>query len=183
MERRTQQRAIDFRADEVDGKKHIAGYFIVFDDVYQMADGSLEQIDRHAVDSAIDKDVRCLTDHNAHLVLGRTTAGTMTMTIDDHGVYADVIINDEDSDAVNTWARVKRRDVTQASFGFDIIRERCDIMPDGRCRYLVQELELFELTVCTFPAYASTELHARSRHAGDTAEWRKNTMRRLKKHA
>lgn len=187
MEKRTLRGQAEFRADEIDGQKHIAGYFIVFDDTYQLPDGSVEQIDRHAVDSAIGQDIRCLTDHDTRLVLGRTLAGTMTMRIDDHGVYADIIINPDDTDALNTWARVKRRDVSQASFGFDPIRQSRSILPDGRTRYLVEELTLYELTVCTFPAYESTELFARSREQTPTPSpaqlWREQQTRRLKNHA
>ena len=185
MEKRMATRPVEFRADEVDGQKHIAGYFVVFDDVYEMPDGTVEQIDRHAADGAIGKDIRCLTTHDSRLVLGRTAANTMSMRIDDHGIFADVIINDTDTDAVNTWARVKRRDVTHASFGFDIIREMQDRLPDGRIRWLVTELELYELTVCTFPAYESTDLQARdksrvSRRSSAAETWRENAKRRLK---
>ena len=187
MEKRTHQHPVEFRADEIDGQKHIAGYFIVFDDFYRLPDGSVEQIDRHAVDGAIGQDIRCLTDHDTRLVLGRTTAGTMTMRIDDHGVYADIIINPDDTDALNTWARVRRRDVTQASFGFDPVRQSVHAMPDGTTRWLVEELTLYELTVCTFPAYESTDLHARSKTITPTQfpadAWRDALKRRLKPHA
>ena len=185
MEKRMAMQPAEFWASVVDGKKHIAGYFVVFDDVYEMPDGTVEQIDRHAADGAEKKDIRCLTNHDARLVLGRTQAGTMAITIDDHGIYADVIINDEDTDAVNTWARVKRKDVTQASFGFDIISEKKNRMPDGRTRWLVTEMEIYELTVCTFPAYESTELQARAverttKRRNNAESWKDNAKRRLK---
>ena len=174
-----------FRADEADGQKHISGYFIVFDDTYHMPDGSEERIDRHAVDDSVSGDIRCLTDHDTRLVLGRTGAGTMTLTIDDHGVYGDVVINDMDSDAVNTWARVQRGDVSQASFGFEILSQRAEKTDQGRARWVVEKLNLFEVSVCTFPAYESTQLKARQAAAIEADRtaldaWKEIVTRRLK---
>ena len=85
--------------------------------------GATESIDEHAFDDALDDDIRCLTDHVTHLVLGRTKAGTLTLSIDNHGLFGEVEINENDQDAVNTYERVKRGDVSQCSFGFDILEE------------------------------------------------------------
>lgn len=186
MEKRMRMSPREFRADEQDGKKHIAGYFIVFDDVYRMPDGSEERIDPHALDETIAGDVRCLTNHDTRLVLGRTGAGTMTVCIDGHGVWGEVIINEHDSDALNTWARVQRGDVSQASFGFDIIAEHPEPLENGRMRWVVDKLTLYELSVCTFPAYESTQLQAREaaqhNHKRSAVEaWRINQQRRLRR--
>lgn len=187
MEKRMMVTPSEFRADEQDSKKHIAGYFVVFGDTYKMPDGTEERIDRHALDDTIGGDVRCLTNHDTRLVLGRTGAGTMTMRIDDHGVWGDVIINEMDSDALNTWARVQRGDVSQASFGFDIVAEHPELMDNGRTRWVVDKLNLLEWSVCTFPAYESTQLQAREARQQETKRsaveaWRIEQQRRLRSH-
>ena len=187
MEKRMRVTPSEFRADEQDGKKHIAGYFVVFDDVYRMPDGTEERIDPHALDDTIAGDIRCLTNHDTRLVLGRTGAGTMTIRIDDHGVWGDAIINEMDSDALNTWARVQRGDVSQASFSFDIVAEHPEPLGNGRTRWVVDKLDLYEVSVCTFPAYESTQLQAREaaqrKHQRSAVEaWRIEQQRRLRSH-
>lgn len=128
-ERQTRGGATRFETREENGKKKIEGYFAVFDSNYEIFDGATESIDRHAFDGALDGDIRALIDHETRLVLGRTTAGTMTLRVDEHGLWGSIEINEQDSDAMNLYARVQRGDVSQCSFGFDILQERTDVDP------------------------------------------------------
>ena len=112
-----------FRTEQTDdGKKHITGYFATFEGEYDMWYGDVETIDRHAFDGQTTNDVRALIDHVTHLVLGRTIAHTLELKVDDHGLWGDIVVNEDDTDAMNCWHRVQRGDVTQCSFGFDIVR-------------------------------------------------------------
>lgn len=156
------QKQAEFRAAEENGDRYIEGYFIVFDDIYDMGYGMTESVDRHALDSTIHGDIRVLCDHDSRIVLGRTTAGTVEFRIDDHGLFGRVKINPDDTDATNTWARVKRGDVDQASCGFRIIREEKTVNGDS-IHWTLLEIELYETTVCTFPAYEGTSLSARAK--------------------
>ncbi len=153
-----------FETREEDGP-HISGYFAVFDSIYEIAPDLSESIAPGAFSSSLGGDVRALTNHDTTLVLGRTAAGTMTLREDDHGLWADVAINPNDSDAMNTWARVSRGDVSQCSIGFDIVREDTEVRPDGSTHWTIREVVLYEVSVCTFPAYAETNVEARSRQA------------------
>lgn len=164
------QRPTEFRAAEEGGERYIEGYFIVFDDVYDMGFGMTESVDRHALDNTIHDDIRALCDHESRIVLGRTSTGSLELRVDDHGLFARIRINQNDSDAVNTWARVQRGDVDQASFGFRIIREDKTVNGD-KIHWTLKEIKLYEITVCTFPAYESTSLSAR-------ADERKNLEKR-----
>ena len=94
-------------------------------------------------------------------MLGRTTAGTLTLREDEHGLFGTIRINERDSDAMNLYARVQRGDVTQCSFGFDIIREEFVENPDGSVLWILREVLLYEVSVVTFPAYAETSVEAR----------------------
>ena len=140
---------------------HIAGYFAVFDGIYDMGYQMSESIDPHAFDDAISGDVRFLIDHDTRLVLGRTSAHTGELRIDSHGLYGDVTINPKDQDAMNLYARVQRGDVNQCSFGFDIIDEDTEIREDGSIHWTIKKVKLYEVSVCTFPAYETTEVSAR----------------------
>lgn len=144
---------------------HIAGYFAVFDGIYDMGYQMSESIDPHAFDDAISGDVRFLIDHDTRLVIGRTSAHTGELRIDSHGLYGDVTINPKDQDAMNLYARVQRGDVNQCSFGFDILDEDTEIREDGSIHWTIKKVKLYEVSVCTFPAYETTEVSARMNDA------------------
>lgn len=144
----------------------IAGYFAVFDTEYEMCPGVSEKIARGAFASCLGDDIRALIDHDTRLVLGRTAVGTLTLREDDHGLYGEIKINEADTDAMNLYARVQRGDVSQCSFGFDIVAEDYTVSPDGqKCTWTIREVKLYEVSVVTFPAYEATAVEARSESA------------------
>lgn len=59
-----------------------------------MGDGFTEQIDPHAFDDQLGGDVRALIDHDTRLVLGRTCAGTLTLRVDEHGLWGSIAVNE-----------------------------------------------------------------------------------------
>lgn len=185
-------RPTQFRSDDpADGQPMVLeGYFVVFGQPYYIDDYCEEVIDRHAFDGADMSDVRALIDHNPRLCLGRHNESVQTLEfyIDDTGVYGTIQVNPDDIDALSMRARVLRGDVDQASFGFEESSVEYTDLPDGRVRRTVRQIsKLWELSICTFPAYEQTAVSARSR-TGDALrkevlEHRKNNLRRkLKKH-
>lgn len=175
-----------FTTREDNGERFIEGYFARFDDVYDMGWGVTETVDRHAFDKSLGGDVRFLINHDTGLVLGRTAAGTGEIRVDDTGLWGRVRINPDDTDAVNAWARVSRGDVSGASFGFYIrdIEREYDISK-GTVKRTLKDVELYEVSVCTFPAYEKTDLSARDRADGAVREenriWRERMKARIKK--
>lgn len=159
---RTAQARFETREDD-GGAPRIEGYFAVFGQVYDICPGGSESVDPHAFDGAIDgQDIRCLVDHETRLVLGRTAAGTLTLKADEHGLWGSVAINTDDSDAMNLLARVRRGDVSQCSFGFDILDEETEYREDGSIHWTIKAVRLYEVSVVTFPAYTDTQVQARS---------------------
>lgn len=149
-----------FEARSTDSGPVIAGYFAVFNTLYEMFPGVRERVAPGAFASSLSGDVRALVNHDTRLVLGRTTAGTLTLREDEHGLYGEIQINEHDSDAMNLYARVQRGDVTQCSFGFDILSEEYET--DGKtCTYTIRDVVLYEVSVVTFPAYEATSVEAR----------------------
>jgi len=155
--------ATQFETREIGEVPHISGHFAVFDSIYDIGPGMSESVARGAFSQTLGGDIRALTNHDTTLVLGRTLAGTLELREDETGLYGDIAINPNDGDAMNTWARVQRGDVTQCSIGFDIIREDTDVRPDGSTHWTIREVRLYEVSVCTFPAYEETNIQARSR--------------------
>ncbi len=165
--------------EDSENNPHIEGYFAVFNSVYEIMPGVMtESIAPFAFDGAENEDVRALTNHDTTLVLGRTTAGTLKLRQDDHGLWGDILVNPKDQDAVNTWERVKRGDVSQCSIGFDIIDEEAEYREDGSAHWTIKKVKLYEVTVCTFPAYEETNVQARS---ADLAAHKKRELESWKK--
>ena len=168
----------------------IACHFAVFNSPTELWPGCIEQIAPGAFASSLNRDVRALDNHDIRIVLGRTVAGTLSLQEDGTGLYGEIKINEHDSDAMNLYARVQRGDISQCSFGFDIVAEDYVVSPDGQtCTWTIREVILYEVSVVTFPAYETTSAIARA--AGDidalkTArlERRKNELlERIKNHA
>jgi len=158
-----QTRTIDarFETREQENERRIEGYFSVFGSDYELWPGATESVDPHAFDGALEDDIRALIDHETRLVLGRTTAGTLTLRADERGLWGSVLINPDDQDAMNLYARVQRGDVSQCSFGFDITDEEYEHRADGSDHWTIKGVKLYEVSVCTFPAYRDTEVQAR----------------------
>lgn len=176
----------EFRAIEDEGKKVIEGYFAVFDSIYQMAPDLSESIAQGAFSRSISNDVRALTNHDTTLVLGRSKAGTLQLREDARGLWGRIDINPNDTDAVNLYERVKRGDVDQCSFGFDIVKEDTEVREDGSIHWTLKDVELYEVSCCTFPAYEDTSISARSKDAEEIKKrqataWAEKMKVRLKK--
>lgn len=175
-----------FTVREENGDRYIEGYFARFDDVYDMGWGITETIDRHAFDSTIHDDIRVLVNHDTTKVLGRTAAGTAELRVDDVGLWGSAKINPADTDAMNEAARMERGDVTGASFGFEIKRiEREYDDSKGTIHRILKDVRLYEVSVCTFPAYQKTAVGVREedREAArdEIRAWKEKQKERFKK--
>ena len=96
-------------------------------------------------------------------------------------MWGRIKINPSDSDAMNLYERVRRGDVDQCSFGFDILSEDTEFREDGSVHWTIREVKLYEVSVVTFPAYEETSVSARKRDLEEmekrkTETW-KETMR------
>lgn len=144
----------------------LEGYFARYDDVYQVAEGVTESIQRGAFAESVNGDVRALYNHNTDLVLGRTSAGTLELKDTEDGLWGRIHINAKDTQAVDVYERVKRGDISGCSFGFEI-PAGCDVCsknPDGSLHWTITRVEpLYEVSPCVFPAYEATHINARER--------------------
>lgn len=148
------------------GDLYISGYFAVFNSDYEIFTGATESIAETAFDGVLADDIRCLIDHETRLVLGRTKAGTLTLKVDSRGLWGEVKINQKDQDAMNLYERVKRGDVDQCSFGFDILDEEYEDRGTV-VHWTIKKVKLYEVSVVTFPAYQETSVTARSKQLAD----------------
>lgn len=174
----------EFQTREDSGNLSIEGYFAVFNSNYEMGMGMSESIKPGAFSNTLSGDIRALINHDTTLVLGRTKAGTLNLRQDERGLWGSITINPNDSDAMNLYQRVKRGDVDQCSIGFFIVSEETDFREDGSVHWTITEIELFEVSCCTFPAYEETSIAARAAEKKDLEKryseaWKEKMKERL----
>ena len=185
MNRQVRSIQTEFKTREEGENLSIEGYFAVFDSNYEIGAGMSESIRAGAFTSSLANDIRALINHDTTLVLGRTKANTLTLKEDSHGLWGHIDINPKDVDAMNLYERVKRGDVDQCSFGFEIRSEDTDIREDGSIHWTITDVNLFEVSCCTFPAYKETNISARE-HDRDVIKkrerdaWMQRMLNKLK---
>lgn len=174
-----------FETREENGNLFIEGYFSVFNSPYELWEGASEVVKPGAFTDCVGQDVRALINHDSTLVLGRTKAGTLELKEDSRGLWGRIKINRDDVDAMNLYARVQRGDVDQCSFGFDIERETFVDLGGGAYRWEIEKVNpLYEVSVCTFPAYEETSVSARKKQLEDIQQrkadaWRETMKKKL----
>ena len=177
--------AQQFQTRSANDDLFIEGYFSVFNSEYPLWEGASEIVKPGAFTNSVSGDVRALINHDSSLVLGRTKAGTLALRQDERGLWGSIRINRDDVDAMNLYARVQRGDVDQCSFGFDIKRETFVDLGDGKCRWEIEEVDpLYEVSVCTFPAYTETSVSARKQDLAEIEKrraeaWRSDMKKKL----
>lgn len=164
MERRFFQTEI--RADGDQGsdsqEPKLNGYAAVFDQLSVVLYGLFrERIERGAFAGTLSDDVRALWNHNPDYVLGRTTAGTLSLAEDSHGlrVQIDPPNTQAGHDAVES---IRRGDVDQMSFMFDVLEDTWDKDEEGQVIRTLRKVKLYEVSPVAFPAYLGTEISARA---------------------
>lgn len=183
MEKRNAYFRSDFKTRaESDGGKYIEGYFAVFNQATELWGNCFEQIAPGAFANSLEKnDIRCLFNHDTAIVLGRMGSGTLELKEDAHGLWGSVRINEEDSQAMDIYARVERGDINGCSFGFYPTEEKYEDRADGSTLWTVLDTDTLEVSVVTFPAYPQTEVTAAKRSRENArAEKRESVIRRLK---
>jgi len=158
--RETRLGTIELRDD--DGEQRISGYAAVFNTLSENLGGFREQIAPGAFDPVMDNDVRALFNHEPHLILGRTTADTLQLSLDDTGLR--YTIDPPDTQYARDLVKsIERRDVTQSSFAFRVQDDNWDEDDDGRLIRTIREFKrLYDISPVTYPAYPDTTVAARA---------------------
>ena len=173
-----------FQTREEGGTLTIEGYFAVFGSQYRMWENAVETISPEAFDGALGEDVRALVNHDTTLVLGRTSAGTLSLRVDERGLWGSITVNPADQDAVNLYQRVRRGDVSQCSFGFDIVDQDVQYMDGEPTVWTIKKVRLYEVSVVTFPAYQDTSVNVRRKDFDELARrkceaWKHQALEKL----
>ena len=86
---------------------------------------------------------------------------------------------------MNCYERVKRGDVSQCSFGFDITEQDVEYTEGQPTVWRIKAVKLYEVSVVTFPAYEDTSVEARKQDMEtikkrENEAWREKMKNRLK---
>jgi HK97 family phage prohead protease len=110
-------------------------------------------------------DVVMILAHDSGRVLGRVSAGTLSLREDRAGLYFSLKVDPTTPEGQTALGTVGRQDVKGTSFG---MRVRSEVWDDGGNRLplrTITDLDLYELTLTAFPAYESTSASLRSDNA------------------
>lgn len=158
MERRTI--AAEFRVEGEEAPK-IVGYAAKFGVESEEMWGFREVIARGAFTEALGvSDVRALFNHDPNIILGRSRAGTLTLSEDDIGLRYEITPPNTQT-AKDLVESIRRGDISQSSFAFSMRGsgvQEWEEQPDGTTiRTIKRVAELFDVSPVTYPAYTDTE--------------------------
>ncbi len=167
QERRTFTGTVIARSEGENMPKEIGGIAAVINSVTDL--GYFEEvIERGAFDNALNKeyDIRCLFNHEAELILGRTKANTCNVFVNADGNLEYTWVPDyENPTHMSVVRSIMRGDITQSSFAFTIKEQKWGESSKygsmGKRSITVIE-DLYDVSPVTYPAYADTEADARS---------------------
>lgn len=126
-----------------------------------------------------NKDVRCLFNHHWSKVLGRFSAKTLTLEEDSKGLRFEVILPNT-TDGNNLKESMSRGDINQCSFGFNITGQEEDYSGELPL-FRITNVELWEVSIVSLPAYEDTEATLRSKFQEENIETIKLRQKILKR--
>lgn len=162
LETRTLARPMEVRAASIGSTGRTAvGYAAVFNAQANIGDLFIEQVAPGAFDDAVaGGDVRALLDHDPARLLGRTVSGTLRLAQDATGLAVEIDLPDT-GDGRDVATLLERGDITGMSFGFVVTKETWDETGNIPKR-TIQKVDLREVSIVSFPAYADTSVALRS---------------------
>jgi len=155
-------------------KPGIEGYAAVFGEDYVLYEDTgtrfVETIAAGAFTRVLkeNQDTRCLFNHSADQVLGRTANKTLRMKQDKKGLSYDNDLDERTTCGQNVRAFVDRGDVTGCSFAFDVSKQswRQSEEQDGKMKVYTRVIEeirnLYDVGPVTYPAYEGTSVQGRA---------------------
>lgn len=145
-----------------DEQKRLVGHAAVFDQITDLVSYE-EKIAPGAFAKTLKTaDVRLLINHDG-LPLARTKSGTLHLEEDDIGLYFRAEVEPNDPDVQRLLPKLRRKDVNQMSFRFYAVKDRWERGNDNRKDLrILEELELYDISIVTFPAYPQTNVNVRS---------------------
>lgn len=173
-------RGYEFR-DDAEGVS-VSGHAAVFGEEAVIGDMFRERIAPGAFGPAISRgdDVVFLINHEG-LPLARTRSGTLKLSEDARGLLASTTLDAQDPDVMSIVPKMRRRDLDKMSFAFLVTRDEWDDTGSDMPLRTIHEVELFDVSIVTTPAYVGTDIGLRSLSGARTsAALQQHTLLRTK---
>lgn len=152
----------------------ITGYAVTFNDQTVIGDSWRERIAPGAFTRTLKErpDVVMLLDHDSGRVLGRTTAGTLTLREDRVGLYFALTVDPSTPSGQEALGTIGRQDVRGCSFGFRVRAEEWEDGDNQLPLRTITDVDLYEISAVAFPAYETTSAGLRSANSAIAARRR-----------
>jgi len=147
---------------ESQGAKKLAGYAVVFNSPANIGGAFVETIAPGSFTQTLQQDDQImLRDHKSELLLGRRSAGTLTLTQDHKGVAFEVTLPDTELGR-DTYENVRLGNLRGCSFGFFVRDDEWSTDVAGNLMRIIKDVQCFETTLTSMPAYDQTSVDVRS---------------------
>ncbi|MCY8718435.1 HK97 family phage prohead protease [Bacillus sp. S10C12M] len=174
--RTSQEGALKAHSDD-NGPKVISGYALKFGTRSHNLGGFIEMIDKRALDQTDMNDVRALIDHDPSKILGRTSAGTLKLEVDDIGLRFDVTLPNTQY-ASDLYENLRVGNISNCSFGFMLGKDGDSFTRDQVTGLPLRSLrnisKLTDVSVVTYPAYEDTDVTIAKRNLQQYEERNRN---------
>lgn len=148
----------------MDGDKPtVVGYGAVFNSMSNDLGGFREFISPNAFEGRLEDDVRFLINHDANLILARTTNGTLRLSVDEKGLRYEADMPNT-STARDLMELLKNGTISQSSFAFTVEEDSWEVKDGMNIRTIDKVSQLYDVSSVTYPAYnqASSAVALRS---------------------
>ncbi|WP_039072984.1 HK97 family phage prohead protease [Bacillus sp. MSP5.4] len=180
VEIRTQQGGGLKAHTEEDGPKVISGYALKFGTRSHNLGGFIEMIDKRALDQTDMSDVRALIDHDPSKILGRVSAGTLKLDVDDVGLRFDITLPNTQY-ANDLYENIRLGNISNCSFGFLLGKGGDSFTQDQETGLPLRSLrnisKLTDVSVVTYPAYEDTDVSIAKRNLKQFEQRNRNPER------
>jgi HK97 family phage prohead protease len=133
--------------------------------------GFYEEIAAGAFTKTISEgDARFLVDHDTRMVVSRVSAGSLRLAQDQVGLAVDADLDEELSYVRDLVVNLRNKNITGMSFGFRVVKDDWEPVEietvdgdkaEAELR-IIREVQLYEVSAVTFPAYEDTDAGLRS---------------------
>ena len=154
-----EQRTIDVDVGSLDTRgRTVHGYAAIYDTLSEDLGGYREQIAPGAFRDVLADDVRCLLNHDANEVLGRTRSGTLRLFDEQRGLRFELDLPDSPL-GENMRSAIRRGDIDGASFRFEVGDEAWN----GDVRTVKSVKALRDVSLASYPSYPAASVELRTR--------------------
>lgn len=127
-------------------------------------------------------DVKCLLNHDASLILGRTKSGTLKVWEDERGLNFRCQLDPNNQSHKDFYRSIARKDIDECSFAFQVPdggddwAEDTDSNGQRFVKRTLNNVSLMDVSAVTYPAYNSVGATAVSARQRDEDQRRKNRL-------